>query len=94
MFLVQENVVGLGFPQCADFIDSLVSLAGEHGLHEFLIRDGSWRRGPMLDDRALVRHIRRPLLIVWDRLLAHRSTLVREFIGYSSRWCVTFAVRY
>ena len=30
-----------------------------------------------------MRHIRRPLLIVWDRLLAHRSTLVREFIGYS-----------
>ena len=31
--------------------------------------------------RALVRHIQRPLLIVWDRLPAHRSKLVREFIA-------------
>ena len=33
--------------------------------------------------QALVRHIRRPLLIVWDRLPAHRSALVREFIALS-----------
>ena len=41
--------------------------------------------GPEVIDflQALVRHIRRPLLIVWDRLPAHRSALVREFIGYS-----------
>ena len=30
--------------------------------------------------KALVRHIDGPLLIVWDRLPAHRSRLVREFI--------------
>jgi transposase len=28
----------------------------------------------------LVRHIQNPLLIVWDRLPAHRSLLVREFV--------------
>ena len=33
--------------------------------------------------KALVRHIRGPLLIVWDRLPAHRSRLVQEFIGCS-----------
>ena len=33
--------------------------------------------------KALVRHIDRPLLIVWDRLPAHRSRLVREFIELS-----------
>ncbi len=33
--------------------------------------------------QALVRHIDRPLLIVWDRLPAHRSRLVREFIELS-----------
>ena len=33
--------------------------------------------------KALVRHIDRPLLIVWDRLAAHRSRLVREFIELS-----------
>jgi transposase len=29
---------------------------------------------------ALVRHIRRPLIVVWDRLPAHRSSLVRDYI--------------
>ena len=33
--------------------------------------------------KALVRHIDRPLLIVWDRLPAHRSLLVQEFIELS-----------
>ena len=28
-----------------------------------------------------MRHIQRPLLIVWNRLPAHRSKLVREFIA-------------
>ena len=35
-------------------------------------------RGP-----EVIRHIQRPLLIVWDRLPAHRSALVREFIALS-----------
>jgi transposase len=29
---------------------------------------------------ALVRHIRQPLLLVWDRLPAHRSAMVRDYI--------------
>jgi transposase len=30
---------------------------------------------------ALVRHIGRPLMLVWDRLPAHRSAIVRDYIG-------------
>ena len=30
---------------------------------------------------ALVRQIHGPLLIVWDRLAAHRSGLVRDYLG-------------
>ena len=33
--------------------------------------------------QALVRHLDAPLLVVWDRLPAHRSGLVQEFIRYS-----------
>ena len=39
--------------------------------------------------QALVRHIDRPLLIVWDRLPAHRGGLVREFIALSQGHIVT-----
>ena len=39
--------------------------------------------------KALVRHIDQPLLIVWDRLPAHRSRLVREFIELSEGHIVT-----
>jgi hypothetical protein len=30
--------------------------------------------------KALVHHIRRPLLIVWDRLPAHRSRTVQDYL--------------
>ena len=30
--------------------------------------------------QALVRHIGRPLIVVWDRLPAHRSAIVRDYI--------------
>ncbi len=33
--------------------------------------------------KALVRHVDQPLPIIWDRLPAHRSRLVREFIELS-----------
>ena len=39
--------------------------------------------------QALLRHIDQPLLIVWDRLPAHRSRLVREFIELSEGHIVT-----
>jgi len=29
----------------------------------------------------LMRHIRRPMIVVWDRLPAHRSRAVREFVA-------------
>ena len=31
--------------------------------------------------QALVRHLRLPLLVVWDRLPAHRSRLVQDYIA-------------
>ena len=51
----------------------------------------SWVRALRLIDflKALARHIRRPLLVVWDRLPAHRSRLVREFIAYSEGYIET-----
>ncbi len=39
--------------------------------------------------KALVRHIDSPLLIVWDRLPAHRSRMVQEFIELSEGHIVT-----
>ena len=39
--------------------------------------------------KALVRHIATPLLIVWDRLPAHRSGLVKEFLEGSQGHLVT-----
>lgn len=39
--------------------------------------------------QALVRHIATPLLIVWDRLPAHRSGLVKEFLEGSQGHIVT-----
>lgn len=36
--------------------------------------------------QALVRHIDRPLLIVWDRLAAHRSRLVRDHVASLKGW--------
>ena len=39
--------------------------------------------------KALMRHIRRPLLIVWDRLPAHKSRPVQEFISYSEGYIET-----
>ena len=30
---------------------------------------------------ALVRHIPQPLILVWDRLSAHRSGMVRDYLG-------------
>jgi transposase len=31
--------------------------------------------------KHLMRHLRRPLLVIWDGLPAHRSTLVRDFVA-------------
>ena len=47
--------------------------------------------GPEVIDflQALVRHIGRPLLVVWDGLPAHRSALVREFLAYSQGYIET-----
>ena len=39
--------------------------------------------------KALVRQIDRPMLLVWDRLPAHRGRLVREFLELSEGHIVT-----
>ena len=36
--------------------------------------------------QALVRHLATPLLLVWDRLPAHRSRLVRDFLQGLDGW--------
>jgi transposase len=35
---------------------------------------------------ALVRHMRQPLMLVWDRLPAHRSGMVRDYIDGLKGW--------
>ena len=50
----------------------------------FRLYPGAIGQGEVIDFlKALLRHIDRPLLIIWDRLPAHRSRLVREFIELS-----------
>jgi transposase len=36
--------------------------------------------------QALVRHLRLPLLVVWDRLPAHRSRFVQDYIASLKGW--------
>ena len=56
----------------------------------FRLYPGAIRQAEVIDFlKALVRHIEEPLLIVWDRLPAHRSRLVREFIELSEGHIVT-----
>ena len=61
-------------------------------LHNFYFRlyPGAIRQAEVIDFlKALVRHIKKPLLIIWDRLPAHRSRLVWEFIELSEGHIVT-----
>ena len=45
--------------------------------------------------QALLRHIPGPLLIVWDRLSAHKSKLTRDFIAEpGERWWVEYLPGY
>jgi len=45
--------------------------------------------------QALLRHIPGPLLIVWDRLSAHRSRITRDFIaGQGERFWVEYLPGY
>jgi len=48
----------------------------------FRLYPGSVKAPQVVDFlKALVRHIRRPMTVVWDRLPAHRSRLVREYVN-------------
>ena len=59
----------------------------------FRLYPGAIRQAEVIDFlKALVRHIEKPLLIVWGRLSAHRSRLVREFIELSEGHIVTMVL--
>ena len=47
-------------------------------------------RAPQVVDflGQLLRHLRRKLLVVWDRLPAHRASLVRDFMAAQHGWLV------
>lgn len=51
------------------------------------LRPGSIKTPEVLDFlRSLRRHIRGPIMLVWDRLGAHQSTAVREYADHNRRW--------
>jgi transposase len=45
-------------------------------------------KGPQVIEflKHLMRHIRKPLLIIWDSLNAHRSKLLRDFVDSQNGW--------
>jgi hypothetical protein len=44
----------------------------------FRLYPGAVESPQLVDFLALVRHLRPPLILVWDRLPAHRSRMVRH----------------
>jgi len=67
------------------------SLSVAAGLTEwnfyFRLYPGAVKKAQVLDFlQALVRHLRLPLLVVWDRLPAHRSRLVQDYIADLEGW--------
>ncbi len=47
----------------------------------FRLYDGTMRKEEVLDFvQHLVKQIRQPILLIWDRLPAHRSRLVRDYL--------------
>ncbi len=75
-----------------NFNGQRLSVAAGLTLRNFYFRldPGAISQAEVIDFlKALVRHIDQPLLIVWDRLPAHRSRLVREFIELSKGHIVT-----
>jgi transposase len=53
----------------------------------FRLYPGSVKKEQVLEFlQALVRHLRLPLLVVWDRLPAHRSRLVQDYIASLKGW--------
>jgi len=53
----------------------------------FRLYPGSIKQAQVLDFlQALVRHLRGPLLLVWDRLPGHRSRLVQDYIAGLQGW--------
>ncbi len=48
----------------------------------FRLYPGAIKSAQVMDFlQALVRHIRRPMILVWDRLPAHRSHMVQDYIA-------------
>jgi len=77
--------------------DSLSAVAGLT-FYNFYFRlyQGSVKSAEVVDFlAALLRHIPGPLLIIWDRLSAHRSKLTRDFIaGQGERLWVEYLPGY
>ena len=77
--------------------DTLSAAAGIT-FHNFYFRlyKGTVKSAEVVDFlQALLRHIPGPLLIVWDRLSAHRSKLTRDFIaGQGERLWVEYLPGY
>ena len=56
----------------------------------FRIYAGTVKKEQVVDFlEALVRHLDKPLLVVWDRLPGHRSRLVQDYIASLNGWIVT-----
>jgi transposase len=66
-----------------------LSVAAGLTLRKFYFRlyPGAVKKEQVLDFlKALVRHLPGPLLLVWDRLPAHRSRLVQDYIASLDGW--------
>jgi hypothetical protein len=78
-----------GHPSCNNFNWKSLSVAAGLTSWNFYFRiyAGAVKKEQVVDFlEALMRHLRRPLLVVWDRLPAHRSRLVQDYIAGLQGW--------
>ena len=76
--------------------DTLSAMAGiTFTSFYFRLYKGSIRSAEIVEFlQALLGHIRGPLLIVWDRLSAHRSRMTRDFMAGQDRLWVEYLPGY
>jgi transposase len=56
----------------------------------FRLYPGSVKSAQVVDFlQALLRHLRQPLLVIWDRLPAHRSRWVQDYLASLQGWIHT-----
>jgi transposase len=76
---------------------AFITVAGiTFGSFYFRLYKGTIKSAEVLDFlQALLRHLPGPLLIIWDRLSAHRSRITRDFIaGHGERLWVEYLPGY